>query len=134
MDHRTLVTNQIEDAGKLIARLTETGFPVLAASWLKESDSGEWYLYLVTPAVDEEGQFKAYRRIHPVLWGMWQENLSIHPFDIKLVGPSEPVAKALADVYEHHPRMILNRYNGARLGNVALDAAYIYPPIAAPSA
>jgi hypothetical protein len=64
MDQIPLVNEQIEDGRKVVQRLTESDIPITAAGWVKESDRGQWYLYLVTPLVGEVGATTpAYRRI-----------------------------------------------------------------------
>jgi hypothetical protein len=97
MDQIPLVNEQIEDGRKVIQRLTENGIPITAAGWVKESDRWRWLLYLVTPLVGEDGDTKsAYRRIHTVLRALPQPP-EIDPFQIKAIGPSERVGKAILD-------------------------------------
>ena len=55
MDQATLVDMQIEDGRRLVERLVGAGVPVTVAAWVKESESGWWYLYLVTPLVVGDG-------------------------------------------------------------------------------
>src|SRR5204863_7247485 len=84
MDQTPLVEGQITEGQKLIDRLIEEGVPVRAAAWVTESDSGRWYLYLVTPLVsDEGGKGPAYLRIREVRQTM-PESVWIGPFQIKV--------------------------------------------------
>ncbi len=97
MDQGTLVGDQITEGQKVIGRLVENGVPVTAACWMKESDGGIWFLYLVTPLVGEDGGTRpAYRRINDVIRALPQP-LGIDPFHIKAVGPSEPAARIAVD-------------------------------------
>jgi hypothetical protein len=61
MDTDTLVESQIEDGQKFLARLTEEGFKVTAACWVKPSEDEGWTLYIATPMVDERGPIETYR-------------------------------------------------------------------------
>ena len=51
MAQASLVEMQIIEGQTLIDRLTHEGIGVTAAAWVKESESGDWYLYLATPLV-----------------------------------------------------------------------------------
>jgi hypothetical protein len=55
MGDATLVDMQLKEGQRLIDRLAQEGIAVTAAAWLKESESGDWYLYLATPLVSEGG-------------------------------------------------------------------------------
>lgn len=130
MDQIPLVTEQIESGRKLVERLTANGVPITTAGWVKESDRWQWYLYLVTPLVDEEGDtLPAYRRILAVLRSGPQPS-EIDPFHIKAIGPSEPVGRAILDAQRHGGRP-WGGYGGSSLGGVSVDAAYFYPPLVA---
>ncbi len=128
MDQRTLVESQIADGQKLIDRLVENGIAVLAACWMKESDGGLWYLYLVTPLVEEGGSTRpAYHCVNAVIRAMPQP-LRIDPFQKKVVGPSEPVGQAILDLQRRYADRLPVWYGEATLGGVSIDAAYVYPP------
>jgi hypothetical protein len=127
MDQIPLVTEQIQAGRKVIERLTANGIPVRAAGWVKESDRWQWYLYLVTPLVSGDGATTpAYRCIIAVLRGGAQPP-EIDPFQIKVVGPSEPVGQAILDAQRHAGRPW--GFGGTSLGGVSVDGAYFYPPL-----
>jgi hypothetical protein len=132
MDQIPLVDEQIKDGRKLIERLNEEGVPVTAAAWIKETAGGQWYLYLVTPLVGEDGATKpAYRRITPLI-RQWQgEGIWIDPFEVKVVAPSELRGQAIADVQRQNQGRPAPRFEWASLGAFSVEGAYIYPPIAA---
>lgn len=128
MDKGTLVEKQIEDGRLLIDRLRAEGVSVTAAAWIKESESGWWYLYLATPLVGPGGaKTPAYRRVNAVLREM-AEPLWVEPLDIKVVGPDSPVGKALHELQQRYP----GRYGGPTLGGLGIEGAYIYPATPAP--
>jgi len=102
---------------------------VTAASWVKESDSGDWYLYLATPLVGEDGATTpAYHRVNSVIREMQPEGFGMDPFEIKLIGTHDPIAKDL--VAHRAPRPAVLRYRrtaGSRFGELAVEEAFIYP-------
>lgn len=130
MDPIPLVTEQIDGGRKLVERLAENGIAVTAAGWVKESDSWQWYLYLVTSLVGEDGATTpAYRRINTVLRAGPQPP-EVDPFQIKVVGSSEPVGEAILGAQRHGGRLS-GSYGGASLGGMSIDGACLYPPLVA---
>ncbi|MFO0842633.1 MAG: hypothetical protein U0797_09605 [Gemmataceae bacterium] len=127
MDQIPLVADQIEGGRKLVELLTESGFPVTAACWVKENKESKWYLFLVSPAVDEYGPREAYRRLIPLLEKQQQPFL-VDPFEVKLIGSDEPLAKGIAEAQQRVGRKVTPRYQDV-LGDVYVEAAYLYLPI-----
>jgi hypothetical protein len=77
----------------LIERLSHEGIEVTAAAWVKESESGDWYLYLATPLVREDRATKAaYGRVNAVLREMEKEGFGMDPFAKKLIYPPPPAS------------------------------------------
>jgi hypothetical protein len=129
MDQAPLVEGQITEGQKLIDRLNEAGVPVIAAAWVNESDGGVWYLYLVTPLVSDEGDTRAvYRRIREVRQTM-PPSVWIGPFQIKVVGPTEQVAQAIAKAQQRYLGGRAGWYSLGSLGMMSIEGAYIYPPL-----
>jgi hypothetical protein len=127
-----LVEMQIQDGQLLLDRLTREGVAVTAACWVNESESGDWYLYLVTPLVSADGSKKsAYRRVNTVIRAMQQEGIWIE-VDKKVIRPDDPIAK---DIVAYRDRLPVRRprwFREGRLGDLAVEAAYIYPLTANP--
>ena len=133
MAQATLVEMQIKDGQRLIERLIRQGVAVTAAAWVKETDSGDWYLYLATPLVTPDGGTRpAYSRVNSVIREMEEEGLWIDPFEIKVIGPHYPVARDIAANRADRPARIPTRFRGARLGELPVEEAFIYPPTANP--
>jgi hypothetical protein len=128
MGQTTLVGNQITDAERLVSRLVEKGFSISAASWVKTSEEGLWFLYVVSRAVDDFGLAQAYRRLNAAAGPM--SDLWVSPFDIKLVGTNNPIARDMLEALARAPTpaTVPIRYAGTRLGSVRIEEAYIYPP------
>ena len=132
MDFTPLVDEQIRDGRRFLEQLSAEGVPVTAGAWVKESEGGPWFLYLVTPLVTRKvGTLTAYRRTGEVLRRMPQP-FWVEPFEYKVVVPGEAVGKAIRDIAERRPGPVLLPYGSARLGRLSIDGAYVYPPVAAP--
>ena len=130
MDQGTLVDVQIHDGRRLLERLSAEGIPVTAAAWVKESDGGPWYLYIVTPLVTEDGGTRpVYRRLVPVILQMPQP-FWVDPMDFKVVAPGSAVGQSIRDIAGRRPGSMPLPYGSARLGGLSIDGAYVYPLIA----
>jgi hypothetical protein len=127
MDTDTLVENLIDDGQKLVAELPQHGLEVAAAFWLKPSEDGKWYFYIVSPVVDTDGIAAAYRRLHPLVRARPQP-FWIDPLEIKLIGPSNPIARDVLAIYGRAPASGVSpiRWGGKMLGNVSVEEAYLY--------
>jgi hypothetical protein len=135
MDPDTLVSPPFDEGQKLIEELSQRGFPVTAAFWIKASENGKWYFYIVSPAVDDEGLAQAYRRLHPLVWALPQR-FRIDPLAIKLIGPANPIAQDVLAIHARGsgPRGGRIRWGGKRVGHVSIEDAYLYPlPATTPS-
>ncbi len=126
MDQVTLVNRQLEDGLRLADRLSQSGFTVTAAGWIKASEDGQWFLYLASPFVDEEGALRAYRHVLPLIRQMPQPS-AIDPFEIKLIGAANPLAQEMAAIGARYPGKSPFWFRGDRLGNLTVEGAYIYP-------
>jgi hypothetical protein len=128
MDQVALVETQIQDGQRLLDRLARVGVLVTAAAWVKESESGQWFLYLVTPLVGEDGAKRpAYRRVNAVVRLLQQEGFTIDPFEIKVIGPHHPFARDLLAYWDRRPIRTPTWFRGSRLGELAVEVAYFYP-------
>lgn len=125
----TLVENLLNDGRKLVEELSQGGFEVAAAAWLKASEDGKWRFYLISPLVDAEGHSKAYRRLHPLIWTRTQP-FGIDPLEIRLLGSSHPIGRDVLAAIRNRvsaPLVSPIRWAGTRLGNVSIEEAYLYP-------
>jgi hypothetical protein len=101
---------------------------VTAAAWVKESESGDWYLYLATPLVTESGGKRpAYHRVNAVIRELQKEGFGMEPFAKKVIGPHDPLARDLVANRVGWPGGLPTPFRGSRLGNLAVEEAYIYP-------
>jgi hypothetical protein len=128
MDTESLVEERVNDGQKVIAILLAGGFPVTAAFWLKATENDKWYFYVASAVVDDEGLAKAYRKLHPLVRVLPQP-CWVDPLEIKLIGPSNPIAKDVlaAQARAGGPGVSPLRWRGKRLGTVSIEEAYFYP-------
>ena len=132
MDQGTLVEPQIADGRRLLERLGAEGIPVTAAAWVKESEGGPWYFYIVTPLVTEDsGKRPVYRRVGPVIHRRPQP-FWVDPLEIQVVAPDSDIGQAILDIAGRRPGPVPMPYGSVRLGGLSIDGAYVYPPVAAP--
>jgi hypothetical protein len=133
MDQGPLVSELIEDGKRFLQRLGEEGVEVTAAAWIKESESGHWYLYIATPLVGAGGDnLQAYRRMNTV-FGQMPQPFGMPPFKTKAIAPSSPLAKAIAGPHQRYAGRGPLRYDGDLLGDISVEEAYIYPSSPAPA-
>jgi hypothetical protein len=124
----TLVEQLINDGQKLVERLPQNGFEVTTVLWLKSTYNGRWYFYIISPVVENEGILQAYGRLHPLIRQMPQP-FWIDPLEVKLIGPSDPLAKDVLAIHRHAPAPLVypRPWGGIRLGSVSIEGAYLYP-------
>src|SRR5262245_49716022 len=102
MGQEILVDSHIDDGKRLAERLAESDFPVVGAGWVKTTEDGLWYLYIASPFVAAEGPLKSYRRVHTLMRELPQPS-GVHPFDVKLIRPTDPLAEGIQEIHERYP-------------------------------
>ena len=113
--------NANEDAASSAAQGTPTGTQLVPQP---TSEGDQCFLYLVSDVVDQKGITEAYKAVYKAMKRL--PKLGIGPFEVKLVGPGDPVAKAvIALVSGQHAPMPM-RVRGASLGDAYIENAFIY--------
>ncbi|MFN0054863.1 MAG: hypothetical protein ACKV0T_22045 [Planctomycetales bacterium] len=137
MDQISVVVDALGQGTHLIELLKASEFDVHAALWMKPTEEGKWFLYLVSPFVDERGPSASYSEVYSVL--RRHPELAIDPLDVRVIGMqdsiSEAVVKLLKPKVPKSPYVVPNlvpyagitQFGGAMLGGVNIDGAYIYP-------
>jgi hypothetical protein len=59
---------------------------------------------------------------------MDEEGILTEPPEKKVIAPDDPIAKAIVAHRANRPTRIPMRFRGSRLGELAVEEAYIYPP------
>jgi hypothetical protein len=142
MDPRLLVTRDMAETGRrFLLQLATTDAAPLGAMWARRSDRDDQaHLFVVTPLVETKGPIAAYtiageikRELNAAINDPFAE---IGESDIKLLGPSDRLAKGLMEWYQQSMTDQPSFRSASYLGDVHLDGAYIYPAkmFAAPAA
>ena len=124
MDQATLVEHQIDDVPRLIDQLKRDNFDVKAAFWLYTSEADQWFLYLVSDVVAQQGITEAYKAVYKAMKRL--TDLWIDPFEVKLVDPGDPVAKAVINFLSEQHARLPARVRRTNLADVYIENAYIY--------
>jgi len=125
MDQGPLVIEET-DAGADLVRRLNSSFPIQAAFWVKDSDEGQWYLYIASDQIDDTNLRQAYGEVMRLAGQMATPYLD--PFQVKLVSASDPLAQAAIDIHRRFPGTTATRFGGRNFGGMGVDGAYIYPP------
>lgn len=125
MDTELLVDERIDDGRRLLSELVRAGFDVTGAFWVRTSEEGQRFLYVVSTAVARGSIGDAYRTVYAALSRL--PNPSITLSDIKLIAPDNPIAIDAIAIRDRYPARIPTRHGAGRLGGVAIEEAYIYP-------
>lgn len=133
MDQNPLVNEQ-RDAGERVAEAClAAGVDVTAAFWAKPSEDGHWCFYLASRSVDERGIAAAYRAVLEAIRGMEPTAEMDTLADLKLIGVLNPIARDVLEIQRRFPAPLATHYRGSRLGNLAIEEAYLYRPSPAPA-
>jgi hypothetical protein len=134
VDAIALVDEQLKAGRKLLERLQGVGIPVTAAAWVKPTERFQWYLYLVTPLVGEDGRKKpAYRQILPIVQELQGEGAWIDVFDVTPIGLTSATGKAIAETSrQQNPIRVATPLRRPLSGDLSIDGAYVYAPVPAP--
>src|SRR3954447_10293647 len=127
MDTELLVDERVDDGRLLLSELVRSGFDLTAGFWVKTSEEGLWSLYIASPVVRQGRIGEAYGTLYTALSRLPDPSITLS--DIKLVAPDSAVAAEAIAIQDRYGARIPTRYNGDRLGRVAIDEAYIYPDI-----
>jgi hypothetical protein len=124
MDRATLVDHPIDEVPKLVDQLRRDAFDVKAAFWLYTSEADQWFLDIASDAVDQMGITEAYKAVGRAMRRL--PDLQIDPFQVKLVAPDDPVAKAVIDFLSQPQARLPTRIRATNLGRVYIEQAYLY--------
>jgi hypothetical protein len=127
MDQELLVENRFEDAERLLSQLVRSGFDVTVAFWVRTSEEGLWVLYIASNSVNRDKIGLAYGSLYASMSQI--RDLSIAISEIQLVHPSETISMEAIALRDRKLARLPLRYQGKRLGHLAIEEAYIYPKI-----
>jgi hypothetical protein len=130
MDQGPLVSEQIEDGARFLAEFDKHR-PVQSAFWLKESEGGAWWLYVASDQITDDNFDVAYGEVLRVAQAMPD---FFDPFQVKVLGQDDALAKAAADARLRVPRRGPIRLRDTTFGGLPVEEVYLYPsPLPAPA-
>jgi hypothetical protein len=124
MDQNPLVIDQFDVGGKFLGEFQKY-VPVNAAFWLKESAEGEWILYVASDQITDDNFDVAYGEVLRIA-GQLRDPL-FDPFQVKLIGADDPLAKAALDLNRRCSGPVATRFHGKMFGGLPVEEVYIYP-------
>ena len=116
-------------------------YPYLPCTWITRKSAVFWPVRVEKHEwkrgvhyVGEDGATRsAYRRVNMVIREMQKEGFAIDPFEIKLIGPHDPMARDMLTEGGSRLARTPTRFRGNRLGELTVEEAYIYaPPVPTP--
>jgi hypothetical protein len=99
--------------------------PVEAAFWLNPSEDGAWALYIASPQMDVAKYDRGFAEILRIVREM--KTPYIDPFQVRLIGSDDPLAKAAVEINRKYPGPTPTRFRGKNFGGVPVEDVYIYP-------
>jgi hypothetical protein len=123
VDQSTLVEVPIDEGRRFLARFAADGNPVQAAFWAKTAEEGLWFLYVVSALYDSVGPAAAYRAVHASFQKLGKSSISTS--EIKVIGPSNPIAKDVLAFMSRYPGRYMS--GSATFGSTDLEQVFIYP-------
>lgn len=124
MDTGTLVMEDI-DAGLEFLKRLHVYQPVKAACWLRVTEDEERYLYASLEGLTDDNSDIAYGEVLRITGAMKDQYLD--PFRVKLIRTSDPVAKAIMEIYQRFPGRAPTRFDGRVFAERAVAEVYLYP-------
>ena len=124
MDYGPLVTEQIESGRDFAMRFDSLARPLRSAFWIREDEDSPWRLYLASAEIDDSNFNLAYEEVHRILSS--DERMSLDPFQIKVIGATHRMARAILDIQRNYPASLEKRLSNLRSGDFHVEDAYIY--------
>jgi hypothetical protein len=115
---------QIDGGKALVESLRDAGFDVTVSGWTKSSEEGDWYLYIASKDVDDRGLADTYRAVYTALRA--NPEFGIDPFEVKLVGQQNPIARDLLEIRGAGGTPIATRSRRPKLGHMSVEETYVY--------
>ena len=132
MDQNPLVIDQTDAGTRFLAEFQKY-LPVRAAFWLKESGESGWSLYVASDHITDDNFDVAYGEVLRIAGEIRDPHFD--PFQVKLIGLDDPLAKAALDIHRRYPGPVATRFHGKTFGGLPVEEVYIYPsPIPVPAA
>jgi len=103
---------------------------VVDAYWCYDEEAYRWYLFLVSPFVEEHGSMPAYAVVQEAMGNApcYTHNEDrVDLLDVKVVAPGRPVAAGVADYIETYRPSYVTHFDRTSLNGRYIRDMYIYP-------
>jgi hypothetical protein len=128
MDHELLVASRVQDGRAFISALVrERIADVAVALWVKPTGVGYWSFYIGSRQLASMKKGDAFYILHSMIYRLDDSSLLLSEF--KLVQPTDPIARDAIAFRDQLPPEVATSLRGCKLGELAIDEAYIYPQI-----
>jgi hypothetical protein len=117
-----LVTAQINAANEFLTEFQKYA-PAVVAFWARNSDDGEWGLYVALEALDEDKLRVAYGEVLRISSETNDPNFD--PFHVKLVGLQHPLARYALEAYLSCPTRLPIFMQATELQDLGADELYV---------
>lgn len=122
MDQGSLVREQIEAANRFLQAF-EKSTRVVVAFWLKEDEDGPWNFHVASDRFEKGKLGGGYGEVLRIAQNM--KDPYFEPFQVKLVGLSEPIVQAALQFYRTHPPKIPYRIPKRNFGGFDVAGLYL---------
>jgi len=99
MDQELLVKEQVEAALRFLREFSKYA-PIKSAAWLRETDSGRWYLYVVSDSITDQNVDVAYGEVLRIAGAL--EKPRIDPFRVRIIAGNSSVADRILEIQQRH--------------------------------
>ena len=131
MDSSPLVSEQIEVGARFLREFAKYR-PVQSAFWYKDSDQGEWHLYVASDQVTDDNFDVVYEEVGQV--GEQMDDPWFDVFQVKVIGTDHPLARAAQDLQRRYPGRVPGRFPSKAFGAGNGGDVYLYAvPLPAPT-
>jgi hypothetical protein len=124
MDKGPLVNEEIDAAARFLAEFHKF-YPVESAFWLKNGETGNWNLYVVSDQITDENFDRAYyeaARITNELRDPWFDGMQV-----KVRGEDALLAKSVAELRRRYPAGKPARFFSQTVDGIEAAEIYVYP-------
>ncbi len=131
MDQGPLVTEQIDAAARFLGEFQKC-YPVQAAFWVKDSDDGNWRLFVASDQITDDNFDVAYGEVGRVACDL--NDPCFDMFQVKVVGVDDPLAQVALAIRRRYPGRSPTWFNGNTFNGLGVEQAYVYPsPLPVPA-
>ena len=126
MAQETLDRELIPAGEELVRAVRSRGIEIQDAFWYFNPEADAWNLVLAAPQVVDRGTKDVYYAILSVARESGGPEI-IDAFDVKVVSPLDPLARAVNRFQQQHPAPLSARVRSGLIGDVYVEGLYLYP-------